>query len=509
MTDSSGPTMEVLAGATGITIDRSHFSNVGRDQYNYYTTYQTIVQPRERRRRIEKDTLELSQFTEIKHGDIYKDKDVCYSWRLCSNGKDATEAAVYIAQIMIAGSFGESKFTVKTYRGRNAMKEWRRDFRRSSKDWCGDVPLFGYNKSSVPLLIFHGELVPLSHVDVELGDLGMFYIEILKNSLGCSRNELWMDPTKGRFCRGPIGPQCRAWREDDVNITVPSDVDCLKEDNLIRYFSNRKHDWGFFWAVSYSACHFQKLEVILGPTNNQIQLISGLTNSTIAFTQILRWWSREGCLCDGQVMSDGATRFRLRSEPRLIEIFSDGERNIWLSQAWSVFDALNISLEENLSTYKLAYPFVRLKGALQNSKRKRERRQLCAPIYLFLIPDPSEHFYHWSFDLTGQNPFSSDKCKYLGLPFKLSVVMYRFERSWPTKVYKAVRDFQIVRGFDPKTPEFARYLGWPVFEIVAPSENRFQELETGMIFVGFLCDYSSHLLIHCLPFVGRRDRDPL
>ncbi|KAF9262506.1 hypothetical protein L218DRAFT_408357 [Marasmius fiardii PR-910] len=292
--------MEVLSGATGINIKKSHFSNVGRDQNNYYH----IVQNGGKKKKINRGLPELSEFTEVKRGDIYKDKDICYSWRLCSNGKDDTEAAVYHAQIMVAGRFGDSKFTVKTYHGRNGKKEWRRDFLRCSRDWHGDIPLFGYNRSSVPLLIFHGELIPIVHVEAQVGDVGRLYFDTLRRALGCSRNELWMDPTKGRFCHGPVGPKCREWA-DGLDIAIPSDVEFLKKDVIIRYLSTIKSDWGLIAALNYSS-HFECLTEV--PPTYYPHMISSLTNLTIAFCQNVWWWSWKSCLADQQRMADGSTR---------------------------------------------------------------------------------------------------------------------------------------------------------------------------------------------------------
>ncbi|KAG7095733.1 hypothetical protein E1B28_006443 [Marasmius oreades] len=66
----------ILTGATGITIDRSHFSNIGRDQNNYYYTInERDLQTSRKKKRFDKDVLELSE-----RGDIYKHKDVCYTW---------------------------------------------------------------------------------------------------------------------------------------------------------------------------------------------------------------------------------------------------------------------------------------------------------------------------------------------------------------------------------------------------------------------------------------------
>ncbi|KAF9262417.1 hypothetical protein L218DRAFT_403684 [Marasmius fiardii PR-910] len=185
-------------------------------------------------------------------GNIIKDKDIGEPWLLCSRGTGETiETVIYTAMII---PFGNKIFTVKAYSGgRKARKKWRRDFLRCSNDWRRDIPLFGYSKSLVPLLIFHGELVPIVHIEKGLGDVGYLYLEFLRLTMGCSRNELWMDPTKGRFCRGPPGPKCEDWDGDYTGVTLPSDVEFLKEDIVIRYLSSTKHDCGLFWALDHSS----------------------------------------------------------------------------------------------------------------------------------------------------------------------------------------------------------------------------------------------------------------
>ncbi|KAG7090136.1 hypothetical protein E1B28_011744 [Marasmius oreades] len=75
--------MDVLTGASKVKVCNGNFSSIGRD---YYTNQTTIVRTRDKKRKIGRGISELSEFTEIKRGDIYKNKDICYHWRLCSNG---------------------------------------------------------------------------------------------------------------------------------------------------------------------------------------------------------------------------------------------------------------------------------------------------------------------------------------------------------------------------------------------------------------------------------------
>ncbi|KAG7086228.1 hypothetical protein E1B28_002198 [Marasmius oreades] len=455
--------MEVLTGASKAKIGRGNFSNIGRDQIHNYT----IVQTRDKRTKIDRGLPELSEFTEIKRGDIFKDKDICYSWKSYSNEKNDTEAAVYIAQIMIGGRFGENKYTVKTYHGRHATREWRRDFSRCSKDWLRDVPLFGYNKSLVPSLILCGELVPLAHVERGLRAVGLCYLKFLRSNLGCSRNEIWMDPMQGRFCRGPIGPKCYNWQEEYFNVMVPFDVEFLKEEVVIRYFTSKEHDRALLYTLSFSNSEILDGDI---PATSHIHVISGLTNSTIAFTKNVRWQSSEGCLGKNR-----ERRFRLGDNRRKIQVKSLVERSAWLAQAFSIFHTHNISMDEAFST-TLVFPWLGLSGTLQKSKHKRQRRQLLrTPIYLIVLPSPYP-LYHWSLDPTGQTPpLSPEMCKYLGLPFKLFLKVTHYQESWPTRVYKHIHDYQIARNFDPKTSDFARSLGYPIFTVIS-AENRFEEI---------------------------------
>ncbi|KAF9262482.1 hypothetical protein L218DRAFT_1077979 [Marasmius fiardii PR-910] len=483
--------MEVLTGATGTNIKNSHFWNVGRDQNNYY---QTIVQNGGKKRKINRDPPELSQFTEIKWGNIYKDKDVCYSWRLCSNGKDDTEAAVYTAQIMISGHFGDSKYTVKTYHGRNGKKEWRRDFQRCSGDWHRDIPLFGYNKSSVPSLIFHGELIPIAHIEAQVGWMGQLYFEMLGNALGCLRNELWMNPMKGSFCCGPVGPESIEWFDKfDYITTIPSDTEFLKEDVLIRYFSSIKDDLGLMWALVFSS-HFEHPEV---PSFHYPHVIPSLTHSTIAFIWNIQWWSYGGCLQNGWKMSDGATRFLLTDHGRYIQVESLTEAASWLSQALSVFHVHNIQFDEDLSNFKFIHPDFKLRGMLQKSKHKCQRRQLGRPIYLIVLPSPSldSCFYFWSH---GQDPLSPDMCRYLGLPITLSITLDHYQYSWPTEIYKTLHNYQVVRGFNPTTTNFVQSIGYPIFEVclqrATSKKLTARKLKTHLTLMRMVDKWALHLL---------------
>ncbi|KAF9256067.1 hypothetical protein L218DRAFT_950294 [Marasmius fiardii PR-910] len=307
--------------------------------------------------------------------------------------------------------------------------------------------------------------------------MGMFYIDLLRSSLGCAANELWMDPAKGRFCRGPTGPECFENYLDHDDIAIPSDVEFLNDDILIRYFSEKQDDLWFVDALSHAG-HCEKLED--SPASNHPQVISSTTNSSIAFNNQNVWWWSGGCIANGELLPDGTIRFYLRQDRRGLRAISLPERYTWLSQASSVFHAYNVPSDKDLSTYRLIAPVLRLKGTIQKSKCKQKRRQGAhAPICLFFKLSspfsPSVPFHTWSFDPTGQNPLSPDLCKHFGLHNKLALEVVHYVISWPTKVYVAARDYQIRKGFNPETTDFAQHLGSTIYELVPPGFNRFQE----------------------------------
>ncbi|KAF9256449.1 hypothetical protein L218DRAFT_881672 [Marasmius fiardii PR-910] len=90
---------------------------------------------------------------------------------------------------------------------------------------------------------------------------------------------------------------------------------------------------------------------------------------------------------------------------------------------------------------------------------------------------PFQHF--WSFDAEGKSRISNRKRRYLGLPTRRLTYKHRVNHtvSWPTSTYKGIHQWQLSRGFDPNTTDFARFLGYPAFEIMSQRKSsQFEEL---------------------------------
>ncbi|KAF9257698.1 hypothetical protein L218DRAFT_829627, partial [Marasmius fiardii PR-910] len=69
--------------------------------------------------------------------------------------------------------------------------------------------------------------------------------------------------------------------------------------------------------------------------------------------------------------------------------------------------------------------------------------------------------HYWSFDNAGKTRIPKRRCQYFGLPTKFELKLHSFRQySWPTEVYQNLHRWQVARGFDPTTRDFAHYLGY-------------------------------------------------
>ncbi|KAK1226435.1 hypothetical protein PQX77_010598 [Marasmius sp. AFHP31] len=100
----------------------------------------------------------------------------------------------------------------------------------------------------------------------------------------------------------------------------------------------------------------------------------------------------------------------------------------------------------------------------------------------------SDSLYYWSFREDGHSPLTPEVSLSLGLP-----VLERkwfagatdrglhMLRSWPSDAYNVIRRYQILRGFNPATPDFARqapifFQENYVFHPINGVSHRFQEI---------------------------------
>ncbi|THU97317.1 hypothetical protein K435DRAFT_68569 [Dendrothele bispora CBS 962.96] len=75
--------------------------------------------------------------------------------------------------------------------------------------------------------------------------------------------------------------------------------------------------------------------------------------------------------------------------------------------------------------------------------------------------------YYWSFDRDGSCPLSKRATKALGLP-ELTPKATIYQEGFADYQYEATKQFQLFRGYNPSTQEFAQKHGLPLVDIIWP-----------------------------------------
>ncbi|KAL0564861.1 hypothetical protein V5O48_017174 [Marasmius crinis-equi] len=445
-----------FANACGFVIENGNFSTVHGNQIIHNN--QRIYHGSRKRKRTEYD-----DYNQVISGNIRRTKDfgVC-QWYDRGAGLRVDKT---ICAAEVIGVEGKT-FTVVAYSGPDAREKFERDFQEySSQLTASSFQVYGVN-ANVPLVLFHNELRPLASFVDSLGFWGRFYLVS------------WMEH---------LDPYC-GYHEIDSDFfkfeNIPSDIELLQDDICFRFLVSLKSkdvDEAVVRAISVD----DRKYLYGGPDVHQPTVFSISTNATIAVCTVE--WRITG-FEDREAMENGESRFTLGTEEGLdyhISGCHDRADEVWLTQASSVFHALGISLDSDLSNYKLITPDCYLSGHLSRSQEALQRRRQ-QPIYLFVVAPPelfpawewreASSLHYWSFDLSGQPPLSTATCNLLGLPDQLSFYGNLPDRySWSNTAYKQVHDYQIARGFDPTTPDFARSLGYHIYQVQHDS-HRFKEV---------------------------------
>ncbi|KAL0564478.1 hypothetical protein V5O48_017568, partial [Marasmius crinis-equi] len=457
---------------------------------------------------------EYDQYEEVKRGDVELIREVSshvprhwnYIWGQYAYRDSKCTKTISIGQIV---GRGDSKMTIVGYEGPEAQKEWKRDFRQFSGTLrAKNAHLLAVNQSKIPLLIFTSELIPAAQFLDNVGPLVQLYLFALMGlRLGCWWNELWIDPHRGVLCRGPEGPEAKSWVWTHISfedsMDTPSSVELLRDEICTRFLVgleskvvDRRVVSGLWFAHSdYSVievvekshprdCFWEPIVDHFKVTRPTVVLT--LTNTLVAVqTQTLDWSSR-GVLGKRVLLANGMTRFTFEDSGwghLYINLIPDSME--WLLQASSVFHARGIALEDDLSHHRLIAPWLELEGVFSNSESRCLRRHQ-QPLFLFIHPPtstpittrgPITSLHYWSFNEDGRDPLSTKMCQRLGLPVALTVSCASYEMdSWPSEVYKTIHDYQIARGFDPTTPDFARSLGYDQTYTIPDDLSQFADI---------------------------------
>ncbi|KAK1223204.1 hypothetical protein PQX77_013927 [Marasmius sp. AFHP31] len=439
--------------------------------------------------REEKELTEFDDYRNLKRGDICRLRNICQvrcdedcHCGSCRQWKQGVMKMICAAKV----NGVEGEFTVVSYTGPDARKVFEEEFHKLSRQLFSEAAqVYAIDKGTIPSMVLWHNLVPLVQLLSNVGVLVQKYLKNLSIQWDCDHEEMWLDPTRGVVCRGPKGPPLYIFVDELEIKGLPPTAELLQEEVLVRFLAcqkSREADDAFMYVMSFDQNGENVPEQVDRPT-----ILSALTKTPIAVANNI-WKDLEDNLVERTCLENGSTRFRL--DGRL-----DGDDRLWLwlngdiekawhSQASSVFHARGVSLEDDLKNLYLVYPCGWLRGYVDDSpsKRQLQRQQ---PIFLFIHPPPpnlpngeTSPLHHWSFQEDGHSHISLESCFHLGLPVKLHYHNGGHNSYfWPTDRYKLIHQYQIARGFDPTTANFARHLGYDNIFQPLDDADRFEDVQ--------------------------------
>ncbi|KAK1234311.1 hypothetical protein PQX77_002487, partial [Marasmius sp. AFHP31] len=314
-------------------------------------------------------------YRNVKSGDFYRLEDVCVTeypreaWWYYGPKVDKA-----ICAVEVIGT--EGRFTSVTYRGPDAHRVFKEDFRkfsqaRSSKS---SAQVFAVDVGTVPSLLFWHGLLPISHFERSLGWLGGIYIYNLCSKLCCSERELWVDFAQGVICEGPEGPMSDiGWMDEDLEAEkLPLTAEMLQEDVFLRFLASQKSkkvDRLFLWAKCWNSKDDDKS---VPEWFDQPTIFSTLTATPIAVANNV--WTHGWGFTERKALENGLTRFRLEGDGSELSLRLNFAAEAWLSQSSNIFQSCGISLDDDLSVYKVIYSHAMLEGRLDKTPSKSQRR---------------------------------------------------------------------------------------------------------------------------------------
>ncbi|KAI3615664.1 hypothetical protein WG66_011803 [Moniliophthora roreri] len=473
------------------------------------------------------DDGEYNQFHQLIRGDlcnikeIYRDSALIAELQNDGRGwlkRPEIRRTVQLHTSKVRGEKG--RFTVISYHGKDAQKAWRQDFRDYSQNQNPyRFQIFGINRSQVPALIFYDEMIPFANVFKEESPLMNLCTIILREQLGCSFRRLWVDSKKGRVCSGPEGPYFKAPPRYSATVSaIPLTLEMFKEDIFARFLGQEgDSDMDIVmlyltdilcWESHFSIVNLNELHVELhsscghGVHSFSPDLLRSLRFDTVYSAslepiarlrgEVRTTWDLRGSTFDHCTnIGHKMTRLRLDRTIRKLyrgdcfrsELTDDLEVDSgWLAQCHNVFAAQDILDGSERCCFILSY-FLTI--CVTPAKLNVLNPSPAVPpfVYLFFpaLPPRSADLstlqswsltfgqnYYWSLDRDGTSRLPEDACASMDLPqLTPKPIQVRLD-LWPKKAYNTVYKYQIARGFDPTTTQFAESLKriWPLWEPV-------------------------------------------
>uniref|UniRef100_A0A0W0FXK7 Uncharacterized protein n=1 Tax=Moniliophthora roreri TaxID=221103 RepID=A0A0W0FXK7_MONRR len=469
-------------------------SVVHRDQYNQTTINAQVVHigisagsETEREKEHDRDP-EYNQYHNIIRGDLQSEK---------------TLFEQYLGARTERGRFTDFVTVAVPKNYSSSPARWRREsFYGLLISWCGSFEglekgfheilssrLFGINRSKVPALLFYDEWLPLGHFQEKVAEnfWENYYLSVYANAWyqrtgpNSSPHDLWLNSRTGRISSGPEGARAYSERTKVVYnyedmpsaLEMANSIDSLGchdgKDHLI-WTKDISHDRWWCDACSHIAC--DKVQDFIGKLRLDT-VYSGVQLDKIAFLQqgpVHAWETYSDPLRDGTLIDGGLTRFQLNTE--------QFRGYFYLSQAHRT--DLSTSGSETCFIPHLFIEVKVLSHHKDSSVPALESSTLSPIVYLFLRPPPPSlpdldpwlsRVSFWSLDRNGISEIPETECKRMGLPIIILDQVELYFHTWPKYVYDGLHAWQVARGFDIATADFARSLGLPTLE---PAITRFE-----------------------------------
>ncbi|KAK7021734.1 hypothetical protein VNI00_017311 [Paramarasmius palmivorus] len=497
--------------ASQVIVTGPAINNVSRDQVNFTARDVYFSPPAE--------PTEYDEFERLKTGEIHlleeihcDDILVCghWSWNCRCDAPRTVQRKIYSVGL----AKHQPKFTAIEYEGQEAREVWEKDFRRFSQNRSPNAwQLYGLNQSNVPFLIFHDELVPIGHF-YKHSFWGDIFVWWLRLEMRCYVSEIWLN-MRGTLIKGPPGPDFSVPGAGTPDkITIPSSAKMLQDDISFHFFQQFPSRTMDCLIVESARRHYSRspLKCLLHegalniPPENTPETLDGLRIDTVyspSLGAVARCWDggalwemeRRKGLMDKTVFDDGLIRFKLDGPDVNARFEFDWQRirKSWLSQSSRIMDACRRSgTEEQCGIIDSPDDIdLTLKSTRHLVRQRLLPFETPPPIYLFIYPLPMtmsgikswgiNRTHFWSLDKNGRSEMTEEECRRWGVPELDTDVdfgeLYVF--TWPSYVYAAIHNWQVARGFDPTTTNFAWSLGYPECDILIDNEttgSRFEEV---------------------------------
>ncbi|KAL0058682.1 hypothetical protein AAF712_014626 [Marasmius tenuissimus] len=415
---------------------------------------------------------------------------------------------------VLGDSFRESSpLLAISYGSRDAAKLFKHDYLRMSRIRHSKFMQFrGYNDSHTPMIIFQDDLLPVQHVIRYHRHCSQTLVCYLSyqgclistsvegsslSSMPYSCDNLWVRPQTGAVCVGLEGPtvetrfDVRMRCTDGWFVEIPAlSMDMYDDEHIISYLANRCPSPLVLSVLAKSYVGGVSRAPL--PLHCQHDVFSRISGQSIGRFPIEECRGRFECLyvsgggggIDGVKMEDGTTRFTLTHSNILREhdkirlsfrIYPYSHRYVsWLAQAPFIFDTLGIH-RDDWADFVLDYGAFTLELLSCVSQANNAPQSLPSPCYLFILPPPD--LFYWSLDSNGRSRLPEGE---LGLPsYTPTVGEFEYIR-WNADVYDFLRRWQLAKGFDPCTMEFAHSIGASLYDIdlghIEREASRFEEV---------------------------------